>query len=269
MRKYPPLKYWLATIGLVALLSACASPTTPAGPASGTAGTPTAPTLQGTSWVVTGISGGATLADHRPTMAFTDGRVSGLASCNQFSAGYTQAGTVLKFETAAQTAMACSPDTVMAQELTFTTALNRVAGVRASASGLDLLDAAGTVVMTLEAAATVPTKQLEGTTWQLSGVSSGGAVSSPVADTSVTFSITGDELTGKACNTFRGQIRVDGDKLSVGPIASTKMACGKPGEMEQEQKVLNGIQAATTFAIVGDALTLKAADGTSLEFRAA
>lgn len=269
MRRIRPGRRWLVTIALLALLTACTSSGTPATPSPGAPSTATAPTLNGTSWVVTGIVGGQTLPDRRPTMAFSGGRVSGLASCNQFSADYTQAGTALKIGIAAQTAMACLPAPVMAQEQVFTAALTRVTGVRASASGLDLLDAAGTVVMTLEPAAPEPDKPLMGTMWQLSGLIAGDAVSSPLAGTAVTFSITGDQLTGKACNSFWGTVQVEGNSFSAGPLASTRMACANPDETTQEQAVVKGIQAAQNFTIAGGTLTLRAADGTALEFRAA
>jgi heat shock protein HslJ len=50
---------------------------------------------------------------------------------------------------------------------------------------------------------------------------------------------------------------------------STKMACANPDESAQETAVFAAIEAATSYAIVGNTLTLKADDGTGLEFRAA
>ena len=62
---------------------------------------------------------------------------------------------------------------------------------------------------------------------------------------------------------------VNGDSFKAGPLMSTKMACPTPAENTQETAVLTGLQTATTFAIAGGTLTLKSADGTGLEFRAA
>ncbi len=215
-------KHWIATIGLLALLAACSSPS-PAVPGSAPA---TAPNLAGTSWVVTGITGANTLADHRPTLEFEADRVSGMASCNRFSAGYTQSGSELKVSPdLVMTQMACSPATVMAQEEAFAKALASVAGVRTAAAGLELLDATGKVVLTLQPEPAEPAKPLEGTSWQLSGIIAGEAVSSPVAGTTVSLTIAGGQLTGKACNTFRGTVTVSGDSFKAGPLMSTKMAC--------------------------------------------
>ena len=69
-------KHWIATVGLVALLTACSS-VTPAAPGAG------APALDGTAWVVTAIGGSATLPDHQPTIAFAVDRAPGwLAATN-------------------------------------------------------------------------------------------------------------------------------------------------------------------------------------------
>lgn len=253
-------KFWMLTVGLVALLAACSS-ATPAVPQSGPA-----PELDGTAWTVTQIKGAATLADHQPTMEFAEGRVAGLASCNQFSGGYTQNGAELRIAQTAQTAMACSPEEVMTQEQEFTAALGAVAAVRAAGDGLELLDASQQVLLSL---AKLQDRPLEGTEWQLSGIVEADAVFSPVADSAVTMQISDGQLTGKACNRFNGAVEVDGESFKAGPLMSTKMACANDEETAQETKVLTILQAATTFSIKANQLTLKAADGTGLEFTAA
>ena len=254
-------KYWILALGLLATLAACSS-STPAGPASG-------PTLDGSSWVVTAINGTPAIADHQPTITFAGDRASGLASCNQFNAGFSQTGSTVKLTPGALTAMACTPQMVMTQEQAFTAALAATASIRSVGTGAELLDASGKVVLALQPAAVVTPKPLEGTTWQLSGIIANEAVSSPVAGTTVTVQITGGQLSGKACNTFRGAVTVKGDSFTAGPLMSTKMACPTPAESTQETAVLTGLQAATTYAIDGGTLTLKSADGSGLEFRAA
>lgn len=257
--------YLIAAIGLLAVLAACTS-SSPAVPGSPSAGVPS---LAGSSWVVTGITGANTLADHQPTLEFDGDRVSGNASCNRFNASYTQSGSELKVSPAAMTMMACVPDAVMSQEQAFAKALAEVAGVRRAGTGLDLLNASGNVVLTLVPAPPEPAKPLVGTTWQLSGIIGSGTVSSPVAGTTVSFSIADGQLTGKACNSFRGAVEVSGDSFKAGPLISTKMACAKPEETAQETQVLSTLQAASSYAIEGSTLTLKAPDGSGLEFRAA
>lgn len=254
-------KYWIVTVGLVALLAACSS-AIPAAPGA------SAPKLDGTSWVVTAIGGTATLAGHQPTIAFAGDRASGMASCNQFGAGFSQSGSAVKLTPGAMTAMACTPEAVMTQEQAFTAALAATAGVRSAGAAAELLDAKGLVVLSLQAAPAETPKPLTGTTWQLSAIIAKAATASPVAGSTVTMQVNGDQVTGKACNTFRGQVRIDGSSFKAGPLMSTKMACANPGENAQETAVLTALEAATSYAIVGDTLTLKAADGTGLEFRA-
>lgn len=252
-------KYWIVTVGLIATLAACAAPT-PAGPA---------PQLTGTNWSVTAINGQPTIAGHPPTMTFTTDQVSGTTGCNSYSAGYTLNGAALTIKPAAQTAMACEDAAVMTQEQTFGTALATVTAVRAAGTGLELLDAGQKVVFALAAQGAVVNKPLKGTTWKLSAIIAKAATASPVAGSTVTLGVSGDQLSGKACNTFRGQVTIDGSNFKAGPLMSTKMACANPDESAQETAVLAGIEAATSYGIVGDTLTLKAADGTGLEFRAA
>ncbi len=255
-------KYLIMTMGLLALVAACSSPV-PAAPGA------SAPLLDGTSWTVTAINGTATIADHRPTIAFDGDRASGLASCNQFNAGFSQSGSTVKLTPGALTAMACSPEAVMTQEQAFTAALAAVAIVRSAGAGAELLDAAGKVVLALQPAPAETPKPLTGTTWQLSGILAEAAIASPVAGSTVTLQITGDQLSGKACNTFRGKVTVDGTSFRAGPLMSTKMACANPDEGAQETAVLGALEAATSYAIAGSTLTLKADNGTGLEFRAA
>jgi heat shock protein HslJ len=255
-------KYWIMTVGLLALLAACSS-STPAAPGA------SVPALDGTSWVVTAIGGTAPLAGHQPTIAFAGDHASGLASCNQFNAGFSQMGSTVKLTPGAMTAMACTPEAVMTQEQAFTAALAATANVRAAGTSAELLDAKGVVVLSLQPAPAETAKPLTGTTWQLSAIIAQAATASPVAGSTVTLQVNGDQLTGKACNTFSGQVTIDGASFKAGPLMSTKMACANPGENAQEAAVLTALQAATSYAIAGDTLTLKAADGTGLEFRAA
>lgn len=255
-------RYWIVTVGLVALLAACSS-STPAAPGT------SAPTLDGTSWTVTAIGGAATIAGHQPTIAFVGDRASGLASCNQFNAGFSQSGSTVKLTPGAMTAMACTPEAVMTQEQAFTAALAATTGVRSAGTAAELLDASGKVLLALQPTPAETPKPLTGTTWQLSAIIAKAATASPVAGSTVTLQITGDQLSGKACNTFRGQVTLDGTSFKAGPLMSTKMACAKPEETAQESAVLTALEATTSYAIVGDVLTLKAADGTGLEFRAA
>lgn len=248
----------VASLGLVALLSACTA-ATPAGPAA----TP-APTLNGTSWTVTAINGTAPITGNQPTMEFSEDTVSGLASCNRYNAAYTQDVAKVTITPGIMTQMACAAD-VMTQEQAFTAALTQVSGVRTTDEGAELVDGDGNAVLTL---AKITDKPLEGTVWTLTGIVSGESVSSPVAEGTVTVTISDGRLTGKACNTFRGDVTAADGGFQAGPLASTRMACESEELTAQETTVLTTLQAATGYTITGNELTITADDGTGLIFTA-
>lgn len=257
-------KLWTVSVGLLALLAACSSPT-PAAPASSPAASVAAPTLDGTSWTVTQLNGTAALAGHEPTMEFSGKSVTGQASCNRYNAAFTQDGSAVTITPGIMTQMACAED-VMTQEHAFTVALAAVAGVRTADAGVELVDSSAKAVLTL---AKVQDKPLEGTQWTLSGIVSADAVSSPVANSTVTLTIADGTLSGKACNTFRGSVTAADGSFKAGPLMATKIACASKDLSTQETTVLKTLQAATTYTITGNDLTLKAEDGSGLVFTAA
>ncbi|GGG38635.1 META domain-containing protein [Bizionia arctica] len=57
------------------------------------------------------------------------------------------------------------------------------------------------------------------------------------------------------CNRFSGTYKMDGNSISFGPLASTRMACGE-NETKTEQNMLTALSRVTTFSIKGQELTL-------------
>jgi heat shock protein HslJ len=74
-----------------------------------------------------------------------DDRVSGNASCNRFTGGYTLSGAQLTFSQAASTRMMCPP-ALMEQEGRFLRSLEKVAAVKFENGRLALLDSDGNLV---------------------------------------------------------------------------------------------------------------------------
>jgi heat shock protein HslJ len=60
------------------------------------------------------------------------------------------------------------------------------------------------------------------------------------------------------CNRITGTYRQEGDDLTIGPLASTKMACP---DMATESAFLAGLERVRRYAIAGRNLTLSDADG--------
>lgn len=67
-----------------------------------------------------------------------------------------------------------------------------------------------------------------------------------------------------ACNTYGGEVSIDGDTLTVGALAQTEMGCDEP-RMTAEAAYLAALQEVTTLDRVGDTLRLTGPT-TQLEF---
>jgi heat shock protein HslJ len=102
------------------------------------------------------------------------------------------------------------------------------------------------------------TAALPGSAWQVTTF----AGQTPLADHPITFEFdTEGNIAGDAsCNRFGGSCSVDGDKIEVGPLRSTRRAC-EPEVMQQEQKFLALIGAVTTWSMDGEELVLTAPEG--------
>lgn len=82
--------------------------------------------LSGGEWLVEDIGGAGVIDNSHATITFgADGRASGSATCNRFTADFTLTGETLSFGLTAMTMMAC-PEALMDQERRFTDALERI-----------------------------------------------------------------------------------------------------------------------------------------------
>jgi heat shock protein HslJ len=101
---------------------------------------------------------------------------------------------------------------------------------------------------------------LEGTLWQLTEyLGPDGTVPVPEAiSASATFA--DGTVSGNAgCNDYTGSYTVDGEKLTIGPLAVTKKACG-PAESAVETAFLGVMGNVATYSIRGGSLELQTAD---------
>jgi heat shock protein HslJ len=111
--------------------------------------------LAGTSWYVTMINNGrqalvGIVSGSTVTIAFdTQGRVSGSAGCNRYTAAYTADGDSLRFSNMATTRMACGDPALDEQEQQFRRALEAVATLHFESDRLDLRRADGELAMIL------------------------------------------------------------------------------------------------------------------------
>jgi heat shock protein HslJ len=240
-------------------LTACAAPAATPTPDNGT------PTLDGTAWVVTKIAGDP-VTEEAPTFVVAADRVGGTTGCNRYNASFSQDGESIAIGDAAVTQMACTDGDVMKQEAAFLANLSKATTVRGTMERITLLSDDGSEIFVMTHSTPPTPAPLTGTTWTLTGIVSQDSVSSPVADTTVTMSINDGRLVGKACNTFRGTVSVNGTTFDVGPLASTRMACPTKEESDQEATVMAILETVTTYSIEGSTLTLSAPDGSGLTF---
>lgn len=222
--------------------------------------TPTA--FERTSWRLVDLPGvdPAMLSSlaRGPSLRFDAGRVSGFAGCNNLMGSYTLDGDRLTLGQLAGTMMAC-PGEAMTLERSFHGALNGTHRVAVTGDRLTLT-AESDKVMTFQAEAA---PALAGGTWTVTGYNNGRqAVVSPAlgTDLSLTF---GDDgaLSGNAgCNSFHASYSADGDRMTVGPAATTRMLCGQE-VMDQERAFLAALGSVTRWTIDGGMLDAHRADG--------
>jgi heat shock protein HslJ len=106
-----------------------------------------------------------------------------------------------------------------------------------------------------------PEYTLENTRWSLESYGPSDNLTPVIEDTEITLGFDADtgEFSGIAgCNHYTGFYEVDGQALTViPPIAATEMYCMEPeGVMAQETTYLTILQAAVTYSIDDDALTI-------------
>lgn len=195
------------------------------------------------------------------TATFAAGTVGGSGGCNRFTAGYTVEGDRLTIERGASTMMAC-PDPQAIVEKAFMAALEATKAYRIKDGRLAWLDTGGREIA---AFAPLAHAALTGATWRATFYNNGrgGAVS--VLDGSAitaTFDADGQLSGSGGCNRYHAAYVVEGSSITIPAPASTRMTCSKPeGVMQQEQEYLNALPTAATYAIHGEQLELRTAEG--------
>ena len=102
----------------------------------------------------------------------------------------------------------------------------------------------------LAAGGDAPT-DLAGTAWKVAEIG-GRAVGEEVTST-LGFDEEGRVSGSAGCNRFFGTLSLEGDRVSVGPLGSTRMMCAPP-VMEQEQRYFQALEGARRLERRGDVL---------------
>ena len=196
----------------------------------------------------------------------TNSQVSGSGGCNNYFANYTadQEGSLTITGPSGATMMACETD-IADQESTYFKALEAVTGYAVTAEGR--LETAYDTGQPYEeklvfALGEIP---LGDTTWRLVSygdaddpqeLGEGTAITalfSPGSDTTGTVS-------GNAtCNSYTASYTVDGEEISFGVVAGTRMMCSVGAD--QEAAYLAALETASSYHIAGAILQITYEDG--------
>ena len=119
-----------------------------------------------------------------------------------------------------------------------------------------------TLLLTASAALAMETNKqtatLPGSAWQVKTF----AGQTPLADHAITFEFDNEgNIAGDgSCNRFGGSCKIEGDKIEVGPLRSTRRAC-EPDIMQQEHKFLALLGAVTAWEIGADGTLVLRGEG--------
>jgi heat shock protein HslJ len=97
-----------------------------------------------------------------------------------------------------------------------------------------------------------------GPVWQLVEYGPAGELTAVLPTTTITLNFDEEgQLFGSAgCNQYSGGYELDGRSLTIGPLASTRMACLEEGIMAQETAFLQALEAAHSVSLIEDRLTI-------------
>ncbi len=194
------------------------------------------------------------------TFGSADNMLTGSGGCNRYFTGYTSTddGAMTIEGPIGSTMMACEAG--METEAAYLAALETVSAWSVNDEGrLQLTYSTGQPFAEMLVFAPGQTS-LAGNTWRLVSFGDPGdptpvqegteatAVFTPETETSGTIS-------GSAtCNNYNGSYSIDGDSITIGPLAGTMMMC--PEGMDQETAFLAALSGAQTFAISGENLQI-------------
>jgi heat shock protein HslJ len=241
---------------------------------SPTGGTGPQQSLAGVTWYLvtfnSGTSGSLNVLPDTEITAFFDGSgiVSGSAGCNRYTASYSVSLNGLFIGSPATTKMNCnSPPGIMTQETYYLTTLQGASTYWIDGDTLTIKNTGGNPILTYSRIrpGSQPSATLSAGNWiLLSYIDRGGNIFTPISGTTLTaqFDETGKIGGSSGCNTFSGTYTLPGEgQISIGPLASTLMACEGQGIMSQESMYLSLLQEMDLYSIKGDQLVMSDAGG--------
>ena len=93
----------------------------------------------------------------------------------------------------------------------------------------------------------VATMDLPGSTWEL--VAMDGEALAGDAVPTLAFDEQGAVSGSTGCNTFSGEVAIDGNALSFGPLVTTRMACADPAANAREAAFLSAMEGVSGYTV--------------------
>jgi heat shock protein HslJ len=248
--------FGLAMGAMVLATTACSATGGSTAAAGGTGGT-----IDGITWRLSSFSSAGTSTNVPAEVAvdalFDSGKVTGTSGCNRYNGSAVVTGATIKIGPLASTQMACIGPAADV-ETAYLANLAKAASFTATADALTMYDAAGASILVYAAG---PANPLVGE-WNVTGYNNGKqAVVSPIAGTTLTATFTEDTVSGSAgCNDYNGSYKLDGDQVTIGPLATTRKAC-EQDVMDQEAAFLTALQTPSSVEQAGAKITLRDASG--------
>jgi heat shock protein HslJ len=242
-----------ACLAMILVVGACApAPVAPSAPqaAATVAGAQSELSLIGTEWQLESMFGGGSaipvIEGSAPSLAFAVNRYLGYGGCDWFQGLHTLNGESLRFEPPAKSQGGCTSDQAQQkQQGTYQQLLLNVQSFKIEDGKLVLYGAGNERLLSMTSLQPVP---FERTIWELvlrSSPDSAAAIPM-IPNTTITAKFDGKQVAGNAgCNDYNATYEKNGEQLKVGPITTTRKACGEPeGVMEQETDYLSMLQKA-------------------------
>ncbi len=245
-------------MGALVLATAACSAT---GGSSTAAAGGTGGTIEGITWRLSSFTSGGASTTVPATVAvdavFKTGTVTGTSGCNRYNGPAVVTSPAIKIGPLASTQMACTGPAADVEKA-YLADLTNAASFTATADKLTIYDAAGASILVYAAG---PANPLVGE-WNVTGYNNGKeAVVSPIAGTTLTATFTADTVSGSSgCNDYHGSYKLDGDQVTIGPLASTMKACDQ-AIMDQEAAFLTALQTPSSVEQAGATITLRDASG--------
>jgi heat shock protein HslJ len=185
----------------------------------------------------------------------SDGEVVGSGGCNRYAAPYRIDGGSIGIGPVLSTRMACQ-EPAMGVETRYFELLESAASWTTDGQEVIVVTADGEELIL--SSAPIPSPDAVGVEWRLLSID-GEALP---ADVSATLALFEDgRAAGLAgCNLYEGPYELEGDAITFGPIATTRMMC-EPSAMEIEQAFLAALGAAARWTSGAGGLTMTDGEG--------